>query len=380
MGSKQWWGGITYLHNLLHAISRLGNRKIAPLIITGKKTDSGILSMYKPYAEIIQDSVLDLWSAKWFADRMMNKLSGKEFLFGRMLKDNSISVVSHLLYGMKGTDTYRTISWIPDFQHLHLPEMFSKAEMERRNRQYADLAKKSDLVIVSSHDALSDFKRFAPEFASKARVLNFVSQSSGSIDMTDRGQTETKYGIAGKYFFLPNQFWKHKNHRIVFEAIKLLRDKNQDVLLICSGTMDDNRNKDHVGELVEYIRINKLERNIKLLGMIPPPDLFCLMRNCVSCLNPSLFEGWSTTVEEAKSLGKNMILSDIPVHREQSPAGSVFFEPHNAEQLAAILFKKFNKHPGGPDFELERTAKERLRGRTIQFGENYQKIILEIAS
>lgn len=36
-------------------------------------------------------------------------------------------------------------------------------------------------------------------------------------------------------------------------------------------------------------------------------------------LNPSRFEGWSTTVEEAKAAGTPMILSDIPVHREQAP-------------------------------------------------------------
>ncbi len=35
-------------------------------------------------------------------------------------------------------------------------------------------------------------------------------------------------------------------------------------------------------------------------------------------INPSQFEGWSTTVEEAKSLGVKMLLSDLEVHKEQA--------------------------------------------------------------
>lgn len=44
-----------------------------------------------------------------------------------------------------------------------------------------------------------------------------------------------------------------------------------------------------------------------------------LMKHAIAIINPSLFEGGSTTVEEAKSLLKVIILSGIPVHREQNP-------------------------------------------------------------
>ena len=38
----------------------------------------------------------------------------------------------------------------------------------------------------------------------------------------------------------------------------------------------------------------------------------------VALLNPSHFEGWSTTVEEARALGVPMLLSDLDVHLEQA--------------------------------------------------------------
>ena len=68
-------------------------------------------------------------------------------------------------------------------------------------------------------------------------------------------------------------------------------------------------------------------RSSRCLGLVSYADLIGLMRYLTALINPSLFEGWSTTVEEAKSLGKTIILSDIPVHREQAPENGRFFDP-----------------------------------------------------
>jgi hypothetical protein len=61
---------------------------------------------------------------------------------------------------------------------------------------------------------------------------------------------------------------------------------------------------------------------------------FLLVKSiCRRMLQPSVHEGWSTCVEEAKTLGKLLILSDIGVHREHWPDNQFFFEPLNATSL-----------------------------------------------
>jgi glycosyltransferase involved in cell wall biosynthesis len=62
-----------------------------------------------------------------------------------------------------------------------------------------------------------------------------------------------------------------------------------------------------------------------LLGLIPHEYIPALIRSCAALINPSTFEGWSTTVEEAKSMGTPMILSSLRVHREQSE-DALFFD------------------------------------------------------
>ena len=371
-------GGITYIHNLLSAISKLDDKNIYPIIFSGEQVDDKVISLYKPYAEIIKSSTFDQGTTSWLINRASIRILGKDYYGDRLLRNNRISVLSHLLYPLKPSRHYKTIGWIPDFQHLHLPEMFSKSELGLRDTYFSKLAEYSNIIILSSHNALEDFKRFAPAYSYKARVLQFVSQPNRLIyDKTVQTSLNIKYAEFNKYFFLPNQFWKHKNHQVVFKAVKILKDRGYDIILLCSGFMGDNRNKNHMNELLEYIRTNNLESNIRILGMVDSADLFYLMRNSVSILNPSLFEGWSTTVEEAKSMGKNVILSDIDVHREQAPPGASYFDPRNPEELADILQNKYRGSEGGPDYDLEEQAKNSLHNRTITFAHAYQHIIFE---
>jgi glycosyltransferase involved in cell wall biosynthesis len=71
--------------------------------------------------------------------------------------------------------------------------------------------------------------------------------------------------------------------------------------------------------------------------MVPYEELAPLMRASDALLNPSLFEGWSTSVEEARSAGVPMLLSDLAVHREQAGDLARYFDPRSAESLAEAM-------------------------------------------
>jgi glycosyltransferase involved in cell wall biosynthesis len=61
------------------------------------------------------------------------------------------------------------------------------------------------------------------------------------------------------------------------------------------------------------------------------------MQVSVALLNPSCLEGWSTTVEEARSLGVPLVLSDLDVHREQAGDDATYFDRTSATALADAL-------------------------------------------
>jgi len=368
--SSDWLGGVNYFKNLFIALENVENPKLIPYIETPDDERAKILLKWAKPLELKKEK-----DAKYFFNKFISRLSGKKFDKNLYFERNQpIDIISHSHYFL---DKKPAISWIPDFQHIHLTQMFSREEINIRNSHYKYLVENSNIVILSSQDVLKDFKGFAPKYAHKARVLHFVAIPEDDIYAKTDAINVEKYALGKKYFYLPNQFWKHKNHKVVFEAIALLKEQGVNVKLVLSGNTGDYRHKEYFDELMNFVKSRNIEENIQNLGVVDSLEVYYLMRNCISVINPSLFEGWSSTVEEAKSLGKNIILSNLNIHKEQNPPGAIYFDPNNPGELASILKKKWANSCGGPDHKLEESAKKELPQRILNFGLEYQKIVLD---
>ena len=116
--------------------------------------------------------------------------------------------------------------------------------------------------------------------------------------------------------------------------------------VVASGSMQDARDPAFPASIVQAAREQGLEDQFHFLGLVPRSDIPLLMQAAVAVVNPSLFEGWSTVVEEAKSLGVALVLSDLGVHREQAPARARFFDPRDATALADALAVEWQREQG----------------------------------
>ena len=132
---------------------------------------------------------------------------------------------------------------------------------------------------------------------------------------------------------ISNQFWKHKNHLVVLKAARELSKQGLRCQFVFTGKEDDYRNAGYFQSILDYISHQKLSDIVKMLGLIDRSKQLRLMQHSKAVIQPSLFEGWSTVIEDAKSLGKNVIASDIPVHREQLTTGGYFFNANNEGDL-----------------------------------------------
>jgi glycosyltransferase involved in cell wall biosynthesis len=229
------------------------------------------------------------------------------------------------------------LSWIPDFQHRHLPHFFPRSRWWARDVGYRlVLANRTD-VMLSSQSALNDANQFYSRIRARLHVVPFAVRVAAAGD-GDPAQMRKKYDLPERYFFLPNQLWVHKNHSVVIEALGLLRSAGAPLpTVVATGTGFDSRAPDLLERL--QLRIDNLGvgGNFRFLGQIPYPDLRQLLEGAEALINPSLFEGWSTTVEEARALGSPMILSDLPVHREQVGQAADYFDPRSAADCVRAL-------------------------------------------
>jgi glycosyltransferase involved in cell wall biosynthesis len=140
-----------------------------------------------------------------------------------------------------------------------------------------------------------------------------------------------------EFIFMPNQFYKHKNHELVVRALQLVASRGKAPVVFASGAQLDSRNPDYPRNLVASVARAGLSQNFVTPGQIPYAHVLALMRACSAFLNPSLCEGWSTTVEEARALGVPMHLSDLDVHKEQAGTDARYFDRYSVASLATCL-------------------------------------------
>ena len=262
------------------------------------------------------------------------------------------------------------VAWITDFQHRHLPELFSFGAYWKRDLGFRAQILSRRQVMLSSEDSRSDCEAFFHQSAGRTSVVRFAMLPPTISDPNGDRAIALSYQLPERYFYLPNQFWKHKNHRTVIEALRILRLKGYNTVVAASGRAEDYRHPGHFTGLQALVSAYGLTHNFRFLGIIPRPHVFALMRACMALINPSMSEGWSTTVEEGKSLGLPMLLSDIRVHREQAGNCAYYFDAEAAGQLASLM-AQHEDMPAASRRSREKDAIAASQNRLKQFAVDF---------
>ena len=386
MGGAGWTGGITYLRNLGFAVKSTIPGQLNLFLIRKTVPSQGKEDPVSDYFDGIVE-VTPFGGARHSLLELVRQgislVAGGDILnarrFEKVFRREGIEVLFG--NGLTNQFTLPSVGWFPDFQHVDLPEFYSRKEILVRNLLVKRMARNCTLMVFSSEHAKKCFLKIHPAYATKARVLNFVAHLPDKARTGDPAYLPGKHRIPEKFIYLPNQLWMHKNHLAAFRAVKILADRNVHVSLVCSGNLTTNsRNPAYKDEVFGYVQANGLSDRIFILGMVDFDDVHALIRQSCCVLNPSLYEGWSTTVEETKTIGKPMILSDIEVHREQNPPETIFFEPKNADMLAEAMEKTWRLHPAGPNRQMEEAAAQEYPKRSRQFAQTFATICREAAN
>jgi glycosyltransferase involved in cell wall biosynthesis len=368
VGGANWMGGVSYVRNLAEAI-RVAAPATKITYLVGEPLAKDWTDVAPRASVAIKPGVIrKIFGGARSLSEVVRK-AGVEFAYP-FTYDNEYNLgLGWPLQPQLGSAAWA--GWIPDFQHRHLPELFSKEELERRDDCIGHLVEEAPRVVFSSESAVEDFARFYPAHRSKAQVLRFAVPPPLLDD-----DAPAKPGEPERFLLVCNQFWKHKNHLVVFDALRILRDRAVRPVVLCTGRLDDYRDDTYGGIVRETLSQGGLGDQVQLLGLVPRHEQIRLMRRAVAIIQPSLFEGWSTVVEDARTLGRPTLLSDIAVHREQNPPGAHYFSPLAPERLADMLSEVWKDWPAGPDDAGESLALPQAQTRLTVVGRRF----LEIAS
>lgn len=370
IGSSEWMGGVTYVELLVKAArcSSLSNNINLFLIV---KQES--LSSLKLHSDFLHyfSGVIFVGDSPASAGNYLN-----EFIHCENI-DEVFKKVDFCFPFFTKSQQKCFAAWIPDFQHRYLPNFFSRQELKIRDQHYTDIANFSKVVVLSSKDAEKDFKKFYPHSKSVTRVLNFHTLPIEEWFKPDPIDIQKKYHLPDDFIICCNQFWKHKNHELLFKAILKLKKSGYRINLVCTGAKNDYRFKNYFSQLNNFVNKNNLQDRIHILGLIPRNDQIQLIRKSKFLIQPSLFEGWSTVVEDARALGKTILLSDLSVNYEQSPKYSTYFKRNNLNDLVNKILLLSKTFEPGPNFNREKDAKMDSLKLIEEYGDNFIKIAYE---
>lgn len=127
-----------------------------------------------------------------------------------------------------------------------------------------------------------------------------------------------------------------KNHAVLVEAIRRLRDEGREVHAVCPGAAWTGADR-----VREAIRRTGLESRVHLPGFVEDRELHALYRSCAGLAFPSRYEGFGLPLVEAMDAGAPIVAAPSPAAIEVAGDAAIYADGDDpgawARALARLL-------------------------------------------
>jgi glycosyltransferase involved in cell wall biosynthesis len=225
-----------------------------------------------------------------------------------------------------------------DLGHRLLPcfpevSVYGGRQWEEREALYQKMLPKATYIITGNETGKQEILANYPVNPDKIKIIPFpIANFCFDREVTPLDQ------VKKPFVFYPAQFWAHKNHVAIVEAIAWLRD-NKNTVINCYFVGADYGNLDHVRRVINKYHLGN---QIFILGFVEYPVLRYLYKNALAMTYVSLMGPNNLPPLEAAVLGCSVIVSNIPGHIEQMGKAGLFvdaFVPQEIGRAILTLYK-----------------------------------------
>jgi glycosyltransferase involved in cell wall biosynthesis len=220
-----------------------------------------------------------------------------------------------------------------DLMHRYekrFPEVYAQGIYEHREMHYKQMCKWAKGILVDSELGKQQVVESYGTDPIKIHVLPFVPPKY--IYGKSTNQFDNRYRLPKKFIFYPAQFWEHKNHKGLVQAVHILREKHPDLTLIFVGSKKNGYKSTH--DMVQKLNV---AGNIIFLGYVPDEDMPELYRRARGMIMPTFFGPTNIPPLEANVLGCPIAVSNIYAMPEQLEGAALYFDPTSIEEIAHAI-------------------------------------------
>jgi glycosyltransferase involved in cell wall biosynthesis len=254
---------------------------------------------------------------------------------------------------------------IHDLQHRlqpEFPEVSNAAEFKKREFLFGNACRYAALIVVDSETSREDVLRCYGDRieADRIRVLPLfpVVAASRVEDPAALAAVRARYKLPKRFFFYPAQFWSHKNHVRIIDAIAQVaaRTGTRMPIAFCGLYGDPYRARAFETLMTRKTQLG-LDDCVHYLGFVPDEDMPALYSQAVGLVMPTFFGPSNIPILEAWMCGCPTITSDIRGLREQSGDAAILVDPRSVDAIAAAMWRLWSEPACGTELARRGAAR-----------------------
>lgn len=254
-----------------------------------------------------------------------------------------------------------------DLGHRTVPqyeEVSANGEWQRRENGYLKMLPKASYIITGNNTGKKEIIKYYGIDENRIKICEFPISSFCYGE-----EVKPNYLLDDEFFFYPAQFWSHKNHICIIEALKLLKEKNIKPIVYFTGS--DKGNKENIkNKIKEY----QLEDQVIFTGFIKDEELKYMYTHARALIFASMMGPNNMPPIEATYLNCPVIITNLEGHKEQLGDTAIYFDGNNPQDLANCMIKIINDNNYRNNIiELEKTLASRFSN--INYFESIRKVI-----
>ncbi|HET6497861.1 MAG TPA: glycosyltransferase family 1 protein, partial [Coriobacteriia bacterium] len=254
--------------------------------------------------------------------------------------------VDLLVFTVESDIAFRTglpyVVSIHDLQHRQqpgLPEFSHESDWERREYRMRNSIANAAVVLVDSDMGKQDLlEHYGDTGIDPEYVMPFRSSPAHYLSAvpTDAeiAAVRKRYSLPDRYLFYPAQFWPHKNHRRIIEALGLLADDGMRPHLVLAGSASGRLRHQTFLDVMRTASHLGVAEQVHYLGYVPDDDMKALYSRAETLVMPTFFGTTNIPVIEAWHFDCPVVTSDLRGLREQVDGAAVLVDPSSAPSIA----------------------------------------------
>jgi glycosyltransferase involved in cell wall biosynthesis len=259
----------------------------------------------------------------------------------------------------------QSLSTVHDLMHRYernFPEAGSDNEYKAREIHYSRTCKYSLGILVDSHLGKKQLVESYKADQSKIHVLPFVPPNY----IYDESDSNIDIDLPDKFIFYPAQFWEHKNHKGIVEAVNLIVDKIPDLKFVFVGSPNNGYDK-----ILKFINKYSLRDIFIFRDHIPDEQMRFIYKKARALVMPTFFGPTNIPPLEAFATGCPVAVSNVYAMPEQVGDAGLLFNPSSKTEIADTIYNLW------VDDELVRNLSEKGKKRDNAWNQRHFNSRLE---